>query len=76
MRELIEHGYDVTNDDDLAPSRDDRRPLVRADLADFGQTLEVLAGVDEHPAADASCTSRRSRRRGSFPTRRSSEPTR
>ena len=52
VRELIEHGYDVTNVD-LVPSRDDRCPLVRADLADFGQTLEVLAGVDEHPAADA-----------------------
>ena len=52
VRELIEHGYDVTNLD-LVRSRDDRCPLVRADLADFGQTLEVLAGVDEHPAADA-----------------------
>jgi nucleoside-diphosphate-sugar epimerase len=52
VRELVEHGYDVTNVD-LVPSRDDRCPLVRADLAHFGQTLEVLAGVDEHPAADA-----------------------
>ena len=52
VRELIEHGYDVTNVD-LVPSSDDRCPLVRADLADFGQTLEVLAGVDDHPAADA-----------------------
>jgi nucleoside-diphosphate-sugar epimerase len=52
VRELIEHDYDVTNVD-LVPSRDDRCPLVRADLADFGQTLEVLAGVDEQPAADA-----------------------
>jgi nucleoside-diphosphate-sugar epimerase len=50
--ELIENGYDVTNVD-LVPSRDDRCPLVRADLVDFGQTLEVLAGVDERPAADA-----------------------
>jgi len=52
VRELIEHGYDVTNVD-LVPSRDDRCPLVRADLTDFGQTLEVLAGFDEHEAADA-----------------------
>lgn len=52
VRELIEYGYDVTNVD-LVPARDDRCPLVRADLADFGQTLEVLAGVDERPAADA-----------------------
>lgn len=52
VRELIEHGYDVTNVD-LVASRDDHCPLVRADLTDFGQTLDVLAGVDEHPAADA-----------------------
>jgi nucleoside-diphosphate-sugar epimerase len=52
VQELVEHGYDVTNVD-LVPSRGDGCPLVRADLADFGQTLEVLAGVDEHPAADA-----------------------
>jgi nucleoside-diphosphate-sugar epimerase len=52
VRELIEHSYRVTNAD-LVPSRDDLAPLVRADLADFGQTLEVLAGMDEHSAADA-----------------------
>ena len=52
VRELVEHGYRVTNID-LAPSRDDLCPLVHADLADFGQTQEALAGVDEHPAADA-----------------------
>ena len=52
VRELIEHGYDVTNVD-LVASPEDRCPLVRADLADFGQALEVLAGVDEHQAADA-----------------------
>ena len=52
VRELIDHGYDVTNVD-LVTSRDDSCPLVRADLTDFGQTLEVLAGGDEHPAADA-----------------------
>src|SRR5919112_3486221 len=52
VRDLIEHRYDVTNVD-LVPSRDDLCPHVRADLSDFGQTLEVLAGVDERPAADA-----------------------
>jgi nucleoside-diphosphate-sugar epimerase len=52
VRDLVEHGYDVTNAD-LVPSRDDLAPLVRADLTDFGQALEVLAGVDEHPRADA-----------------------
>jgi len=48
LRDLVEHGYEVTNVD-LAASPDD----VRADLTDFGQALEVLAGVDEHPAAEA-----------------------
>jgi nucleoside-diphosphate-sugar epimerase len=52
VRDLIDHGYDVTNVD-LAPSRDDLCPLVRADLADFGQAFEALAGVDERPVADA-----------------------
>ena len=52
VRELVEHGYEVTNVD-LVPSRDDLSPLVQADLTDFGQALEVLAGVDERPPADA-----------------------
>jgi nucleoside-diphosphate-sugar epimerase len=52
VRELVEQGYEVTNVD-LVPSRDARSPLVRADLTDLGQALEVLAGVDERPAADA-----------------------
>src|SRR4051812_38271020 len=52
VHDLLEHGYDVTNVDLVAP-RDGRSPHVRADLATFGETLEVLAGVDERPAADA-----------------------
>jgi len=52
VRDLVEHGHDVTNVD-LAPSHDDLAPLVRADLTDFGQALEVLAGVDERARADA-----------------------
>jgi nucleoside-diphosphate-sugar epimerase len=52
VRDLIEHGYDVTNVD-LAPSPENLCPQVRADLADFGQALEALAGVDERPSADA-----------------------
>lgn len=52
VRDLLERGYEVTNVD-LVPSRDGLAPHVRADLADFGQALEVLAGVDERPAADA-----------------------
>jgi nucleoside-diphosphate-sugar epimerase len=52
VRELVDHGYEVTNVD-LSPSREELAPLVRADLTDFGQALEALGGVDEHPAADA-----------------------
>ena len=52
VRDLVDHGVRVTNVD-LVPSRDDLCPLVRADLTDFGQTLEVLAGVDHQPAPDA-----------------------
>ena len=52
VRDLIEHGYDVTNVD-LAPPPENLCPQVRADLTDFGQALEALAGVDERPPADA-----------------------
>src|SRR5437764_680500 len=52
VRELIEHGYDVTNVD-LVPSPDQLAPYVRADLVDFGQAYEVLAGPDEMARADA-----------------------
>ena len=52
VRDLVDRGYEVTNVD-LVASGDALCPLVRADLADFGQALEVLAGVDERPAADA-----------------------
>jgi nucleoside-diphosphate-sugar epimerase len=52
VHDLVEHGYDVTNVD-LVPPRDELCPFVRAELTDFGQALEVLAGVDERPAADA-----------------------
>jgi nucleoside-diphosphate-sugar epimerase len=45
VRDLVEHGYGVVNVD-LAPSRDTLAPLVRADLTDFGQAVDVLAGVD------------------------------
>jgi nucleoside-diphosphate-sugar epimerase len=52
VRDLVEHGYDVTNVD-LVPSRDGVCAFVRADLAEFGQALEVLAGVDGRPPAEA-----------------------
>jgi nucleoside-diphosphate-sugar epimerase len=46
VRDLLEHGYEVINVD-WAPSDDDRAPLVRADLTDFGQTIEVLSEIDD-----------------------------
>jgi nucleoside-diphosphate-sugar epimerase len=52
VRDLVDHGYEVTNVD-LVPSRDDVAPFVRADLTEFGQALEALAGVDERPSANA-----------------------
>jgi nucleoside-diphosphate-sugar epimerase len=52
VRDLVDHGYEVTNVDRAAP-REALVPHVRADLADFGQALEALAGADEHPSADA-----------------------
>jgi nucleoside-diphosphate-sugar epimerase len=52
VRDLLDAGYDVTNVD-LVPSSDGLAPHVRADLTDFGQALEALAGVDERPAPDA-----------------------
>jgi nucleoside-diphosphate-sugar epimerase len=52
VRDLVEHGYGVVNVD-LAPSGDALAPLVRADLTDFGQALDVLVGVDGAPRADA-----------------------
>jgi nucleoside-diphosphate-sugar epimerase len=52
VRDLLEHGYEVTNVD-LAAPRENRCPHVRADLTDFGQALEVLGGVDERSRADA-----------------------
>ncbi|MEA2733945.1 MAG: hypothetical protein QOE14_396 [Humisphaera sp.] len=57
VRELLEHGYDVLNVDLAppapAPSTDAANcPFVRADLTDFGQTLDVLSGVDERVRGD------------------------
>ncbi|MGZ4279087.1 MAG: NAD-dependent epimerase/dehydratase family protein [Solirubrobacteraceae bacterium] len=46
VNELFDHDYQVVNVD-LAPSPDPRAPLIRADLCDFGQALEVLSAVDD-----------------------------
>ncbi len=44
--DLREHGYDVTNVD-AVPGEGPREATVIADLTDFGQTLEVLSGIDD-----------------------------
>ena len=45
VAELLEHGHDVTGIDLSAPA-DAGVPVVVADVTDFGQTVESLAGVD------------------------------
>jgi nucleoside-diphosphate-sugar epimerase len=44
VRDLIDHEHDVLAVD-VTPS-DSPAPFLRADLTDFGQTIECLAGVD------------------------------
>lgn len=45
ITDLMAHGYSVVNVDQAAPKKP-LCPFVRADLNDFGQTLDVLSGVD------------------------------
>ena len=46
IRDLAEHGYEVTATD-VAVTRADREAgVLRADLADYGQAVEVLTGCD------------------------------
>ena len=45
-RELLTHGYDVVATDVNAPPVDLGVGLVRADLTDYGQTVDVLHGVE------------------------------
>ena len=45
VADLTDHGHDVTNID-VAASRHPDEPTVIADLTDFGQTLEAIAGHD------------------------------
>lgn len=45
IRDLVEHGYDVSNVD-LLPPRERLSPYLKADLTDLGQTFEVLQGAD------------------------------
>lgn len=46
VEELLAHQYEVINVD-LMPPKEPRCPFVQADLAEFGQALEVLSGVDD-----------------------------
>jgi nucleoside-diphosphate-sugar epimerase len=46
VRDLLEHGYDVVSTD-VAVTREDRElGMMRADLTDFGQAVEVLSEAD------------------------------
>jgi nucleoside-diphosphate-sugar epimerase len=46
VEELVASGYAVVNLDRAAP-RERRSDFVQVDLADFGQVLEVLTGIDD-----------------------------
>jgi nucleoside-diphosphate-sugar epimerase len=46
VRDLLEHGYEVAATDIAASREDLEHGIVRADLTDYGQALEVLKGVD------------------------------
>ena len=46
VRELLEHGYDVRATDLAAPPADLGVQVLRADLTEYGEATEVLAGVD------------------------------
>ncbi|MBC7365372.1 MAG: NAD(P)-dependent oxidoreductase [Undibacterium sp.] len=46
VRELLDHGYDVLNVDVVAPAPAEKKcPLLRADLTNYGETVEALAGA-------------------------------
>jgi nucleoside-diphosphate-sugar epimerase len=46
VAELQEHGYEVVATDLTPMHADQRTGLIRADLTDYGQTVEVLTGTD------------------------------
>ncbi len=43
--ELAEHGFEVVNVDQ-APPREQKCPFIKVDLTDYGQVVEVMAGID------------------------------
>jgi nucleoside-diphosphate-sugar epimerase len=45
-RELLAHGYEVVATDVAPPPEDLGVQLLRADMTDYGQTVEALQGVD------------------------------
>jgi nucleoside-diphosphate-sugar epimerase len=45
-KELLAYGYEVVATDLAAPAEDLGVPVLRADLTDYGQAVEVLHGVD------------------------------
>jgi nucleoside-diphosphate-sugar epimerase len=46
VRDLLEHGFDVTPTDIASSRADVEHGALRADLTDYGQALEVLKDVD------------------------------
>ncbi len=46
VRELLAHGYEVLATDARASTEDIGVPVLRADLTDYGQTVEVLQGME------------------------------
>ncbi len=46
VAELLEHGYEVTPTDIVVSAADRDNGMLRADLTDYGQAVEVLSDVD------------------------------
>lgn len=46
VKDLVEHGYEVTGTDLAAPPADLGAPFIRTDLTDYGQVAEILHGAD------------------------------
>ncbi len=46
VKNLVEHGYEVTATDVAAPPAGLGAPFIRADLIDYGQAVEILHGAD------------------------------
>ena len=46
VRDLLQHGYEVVSTDVAVSREGAEKGILRADLTDYGQALEVLRGVD------------------------------